>query len=57
MSKTNKKTHQKTSTDMNTQLIDVALVSLILTFFNYFASCSAFSYVNIEPVNVSWKLC
>ena len=51
-----KKDIRTTSIDMNTLLIDVALVSFFLTL-TYFASCSTVSYVNVELVNVSWEFC
>ena len=44
------------SIDMNTQLIDITLVSFFLTL-NIFASYSTVSYVNFELVNVSWEFC
>ena len=54
MSKINKKDTRMTSVDMNTQLVDVALVNFFLTL-NIFASCTAVSHVNFELVNVGWK--
>ena len=42
------------SLEMNTQFLDVALVSLFLTF-DFFLSCSAVSYVNFESVNDDWE--
>ena len=41
------------SIDMNTQSIDITLVSFFLTW-TYFASCSTVSYVNFKLVNKSW---
>ena len=51
-----KKGTRTKSIDMNTQLIDVALVSFFLTL-NIYCFFSAVSCVNFERVNVSWKFC
>ena len=51
-----KKDTRTMSIEMNTQLIDVALVSPFLTL-NIFAFCSNVSYVNFELVNVSGEFC
>ena len=49
-----KKDNWTTSTDTNTQLIAVALVSIFLTL-NIVCFLFYVSYVNFELVNVSWE--